>query len=64
MKKLWILVFIVLFSFGCSKEYYENRVEQSKLCIEGHVYYAIHSNGFSFAPKLNDDGTPCKCEKE
>jgi hypothetical protein len=31
-------------------------------CIEGHLYYYISGNGL--APKLNDDGTPCKCKLE
>ena len=36
------------------------------MCLEGHVYYILdrYSYGQALAPKLQDDGRPCKCKCE
>jgi hypothetical protein len=68
MKKMF-LIFTVLFIAICScggNDYtnkdYVNRY--NKICIEGHVYYRQAFGKYAvLAPKINDDGTPTKCDK-
>ena len=63
--KILLSVVAVLVFLGCvggSPVYCPDLSVLRKVCIEGHVYfYRDHSNG-GLASKLNDDGTPCKCQ--
>jgi len=59
--KILLGVAVVLVFLGCmdsSAVYSSKLTGLRKVCLEGHVYFY---NG-GLAPKLNDDGTPCKCQ--
>ncbi len=57
MKK-FVFIFLILIVSSCSRI--------TTKCIDNHEYYKVSNYGFyySIAPKLNDDGTPVKCDKE
>lgn len=65
----FLLIIAIILAVFCSCDF--NGIEFNGLkdfnienkCIEGHIYYLNRGyNAGGIAPKLNDDGTPCKCQ--
>jgi len=59
--KILLIVIAVLALFSSCAQMQDFYIKTR--CIGGHVYYV--NNGYcagGIAPKLNDDGTPCKCQ--
>lgn len=61
-----IFVFLYFFFFEYRKtQNIEDIHTIKKICLEGHIYfYTSGLNEGGIAPKLNDDGTPCKCQEK
>lgn len=62
---LFVVIFIVA---GCTAGpgAHDSKYKSfSLICLEGHAYWAVGTaelNDYAFAPKLDDDGKPSKCE--
>jgi hypothetical protein len=74
MKKILFIAVLMLF-VGCgilecwkpdikSNPMTSTTIDVTVECVEGHVYYGtlVYAKNQAFFPKLNDDGTPVKCQ--